>query len=162
MSGQEMRKEKLQIMVDSREQRPYTFERFKWVEVSRGTLSVGDYSFPAYQDRVSIERKSIDDMIQCLSRERDRFERELSRAAALECFYVVIESGIGPVVKGMYRSRMTVNSVIQSVAALSIRYNTPFLWCDSREAAEVMTHALLRQFWRQQAAGNSIKRRAKT
>lgn len=76
--------------------------------------------------------------IRCLSWDRARFEQELARAEGLGLFYVVIESNISQVVKGMYRSRMSVNAVVQSVAALSVRYSTPFLWCDDREAAETM------------------------
>ena len=37
-------------------------------------LRTGDYSLEGYQDQIAIERKSIDDLVVCLGKERDRFE----------------------------------------------------------------------------------------
>jgi len=61
------------IKTDSREQLPYEFKSPSEV----GTVLVGDYSISGLEDHISIERKSIDDLIGCLTTGRERFKREL-------------------------------------------------------------------------------------
>lgn len=68
------------VVCDTREQKPYSFEKWPDVEVQRGTLQAGDYSISEYEDMVAVERKSLDDLIGCLmAGNRERFERKLSR-----------------------------------------------------------------------------------
>lgn len=56
-------------------------------------LPAGDYSLPGFEDRVAIERKSVDNLIGCLmNSDRSRFERELQRASHYDLFAVVVES----------------------------------------------------------------------
>lgn len=84
----------MMILMDSREQRPFAFSgpRYEGVAVETGTLAVGDYSLAGLTDRVAVERKELSDLVQCLGRERERFERELQRGAALDAFAVVVEA----------------------------------------------------------------------
>ena len=72
------------IVQDSREQAPYAFRapRYEGVMVEVGPLQIGDYSLHGLQDKVAAERKELSDLVQCLGRERERFERELQRGAA--------------------------------------------------------------------------------
>jgi hypothetical protein len=74
----------MKILIDSREQLPFTFEREKYAGtvVEVGTLCTGDYSLAGLTDKVVAERKPLSDLVACLGRERERFERELQRAAA--------------------------------------------------------------------------------
>ncbi|MCA1987342.1 MAG: hypothetical protein LDL27_12865, partial [Desulfovibrio sp.] len=68
----------MKIVVDTREQRPFRFERWPAVILEPGTLPTGDYSLPGLAHRVALERKSLDDLVSCLkSTGRERFEREL-------------------------------------------------------------------------------------
>ena len=81
------------VIVDSREQRPFAFQHEPYAAtVEAGTLAVGDYSLAGLEDKVAVERKSLPDLVLCLGRERERFERELQRGAALEAFAVVVEA----------------------------------------------------------------------
>ena len=81
----------MQIIVDSREHLPFTFEhgRYADVQIQSGTLNVGDYSLCGLEDKVAVERKSLPDLVACLGRERQRFEKELQRSMALDAFAVV-------------------------------------------------------------------------
>ena len=78
----------MRLIVDSREQSPFSFKgpRYEDVTVEVGTLTVGDYSLAGLTDKVAVERKSLPDLVACLGRERERFERELQRGAALDAF----------------------------------------------------------------------------
>ena len=138
----------MQIVIDSREQAPFSFsgEIYAGTTTKAGTLDTGDYSLAGLEDKAAIERKSLPDLVACLGRERPRFERELQRAAALECFCVVIEGTWQQLAQGQYRSRLAPHAACQSIAAFSARLRVPFLFAGSRPAAEYLTHSLLRQY----------------
>lgn len=75
----------MKIIIDTREQTPFDFGKFECPVVT-DTLATGDYSLTGLEDRVAAERNSLDDLLGCLIGEgRERFERELVRAAGLEC-----------------------------------------------------------------------------
>lgn len=135
------------IIVDSREQAPFAFrhERFE-AKTKPGALAVGDYSLAGLEDRVAVERKSLPDLVACLSRERERFERELARAAALDAFCVVVEASWAELAGGQYRSRLNPHAACQSVLAFAGRYRCPFLFAGSRAAAEYAAWGFLRQY----------------
>ena len=135
------------IVVDSREQCPFSFthERYE-VQVQPGTLTVGDYSLAGLEDKVAVERKSLPDLVACLGREQERFERELMRGAALDAFAVVCEGSWLELARGEYRSQLNPHAACQSVLAFTARYRVPFLFAGTRGAAEYMTWGFLRQY----------------
>ncbi len=136
----------MKILVDTREQLPFTFTRFR-IETERATLPTGDYSLPGFDHQVAIERKSLEDLIACLKREnRDRFERELSRASHYELFCVVVESTLEDVSKGRYRSEMKPHASLQSIFAFQVRYRVPFVWAGNRAGAEYVVHSILEKY----------------
>ena len=118
------------IVVDSREQCPFPFthERYE-AKTKQGALTVGDYSLAGLEDKVAVERKSLPDLVACLGRERERFEREWLMLA-----------------RGEYRSQLKPHAACQSVLAFTARYRVPFLFAGTRGAAEYMTWGFLRQY----------------
>ena len=138
----------MKIIIDSREQAPLTFEHEKYAGTVTevGAIDTGDYSLAGLTDRVAVERKTLPDLVACLARERERFERELQRAAALDAFAVVVESSWAELAGGQYRSQLNPHSACQSVAAFMARYRIPFLFCGSRAGAEYMAWSFLRQY----------------
>lgn len=138
----------MKICVDTREQRAFPFAgpRYGGVEVEMATLTVGDYSLAGLADKVAVERKELSDLVQCLGRDRERFERELQRGAALDAFAVVVEASFLDLAAGKYRSRLNPHAACQSVLAFSGRYRLPFLFAGNRAAAEYVTWGFLRQY----------------
>ena len=136
----------MKIITDSREQLPYSFE--KWpVKIETIGLSVGDYSLAGFSDRIAIERKSLDDLVGCMmGKNRERFERELAKAGSFERFAVVVESDIQDISAGRYTSNMKPHAALQSITAFYIRYGIPFLFCGNRDGGEYMTHSILQKF----------------
>lgn len=139
----------MKIIADTREQEPFTFEheRYGGVVVSREKLDTGDYSLPGLTDKVAVERKSLPDLIACLSHERERFERELQRAAALDAFAVVIEASRQDVVAHNYRSKMLPHAILKSILAFSVRYSAKFFFSGSRSGAEYDCYGFLEQYY---------------
>jgi DNA excision repair protein ERCC-4 len=76
-------------IIDTREQSPLDLEPLRTVA---GTLDTGDYSLRGLEHIVRIERKSLPDLVGCVGRERDRFEREVQRLLAFEVRVLVVEA----------------------------------------------------------------------
>lgn len=138
----------MKVIQDSREQAPYAFTapRYAGTTVEVVMLRTGDYSLHGLMDKVAVERKELGDLVQCLGRERERFERELQRGAALDAFCVVVEASFEDLAKGRYRSQLKPHAACQSVLAFSGRYRVPFFFAGSRVAAEYVTWGFLRQY----------------
>lgn len=138
----------MKILIDTREQKPFPFigETGEPMPTERATLATGDYSLEGYADRVAVERKSLADLVACLSHERGRFERELERGKRLEAFAVVVEASFLDLQKGRFRSRMNPHAACQSVLAFTVKHGTPFIFAGSRAGAEYATVSFLRQF----------------
>jgi ERCC4-type nuclease len=135
----------MKILIDTREQKPYSFE----TDSVTGKLDTGDYSISGLENHVSIERKELNDLIGCLSKGRDRFERELQRAKGLDYFCLVVEADLSDIAKGDYRSKMLPRAVLQSLMTFSIRYKMPIWFCGNRQYAERITESLLVKYCRE-------------
>lgn len=139
----------MKILIDSREQAPFTFQGYD-VALEPAALPVGDYSLPGFQDRVAIERKNLEDLVGCLmGKNRDRFERELTRARHYDLFAVVVEASLADISQGRYHSEMKAHSALQSIITFQVRYRVPFLWCGNRAGAEYVTYGLLSKYLRE-------------
>lgn len=136
------------IIVDTREQRPFHFAhtKYQYTKTITASLVTGDYSLLGLEHVLAVERKSLDDLIQCLGKERNRFEKELARSRALQSFMVVIESTWHDVINGRYKSRMTPESAANSILAMQARWRCPFFFAGDRKQAEAATFNFLRHY----------------
>lgn len=112
-------------------------------------LDTGDYSLQGFEDKIAVERKTLDDLVGCLTKGRDRFERELERSRSLDYFVVLVEAGYSQLVLGDYRSRLNTKSAIESISAFEIRYGTHFLFAGNQELAARKAESLLLKYWRE-------------
>ena len=139
----------MRILIDTREQTPFTFTGYD-VDPETATLPVGDYSLPGFQDRAAIERKSLNDLIGCLmGKDRERFERELARGRHYDLFMVVVEGNLADVSQGRYHSDMKPQAALQSIITFQVRYRIPFVWAGNRTGAEYMTYSFLAKYLRE-------------
>ena len=72
------------IVVDTREQKPIAF---KGLACEKRKIEYGDYSC---DDILSVERKSLNDLISTLSKGFERFQREIERAKKSNGYIVVV------------------------------------------------------------------------
>jgi len=100
--------ESVSAIVDTREQRPLDLAPLR---VQRGTLDTGDYSL-AGCDQIRIERKSLEDLIGCVGRERERFDREVQRLLAYPVRVLLIEATWAQIELGQWRSKITVEQAM--------------------------------------------------
>lgn len=110
-------------------------------------MPVRKYSIRGFEDKVAIERKTLEDLVGCLKGgQRERFEREIQRSRALDYFGVVIEGSLSDLAGGNYRSEMNPKSVVQSVLALAVRYHVPVWFAENREVGQRITESLLEKY----------------
>jgi ERCC4-type nuclease len=128
------------ILIDTREQRPLCFSG---APTRVATLATGDYSIDGGADLVAIERKSLPDLFACIAGQRDRFERELERLAALRYGALVIEATLADVLAGCPQSRVHPASAFGSLMSWSVKGRLPIFFCGNRIAAALTVSKLL-------------------
>lgn len=87
----------------------------------RGTLDTGDYSIAGLTHVIAVERKSLQDLVMCVGRERERFERELQRLKAYPVSALVIEAKECQILLKQYRGEVHPNAVMGSVISWEAR-----------------------------------------
>ena len=131
-----------QIIVDSREQKPFHFEGHTLIE---SKLEYGDYSLHP-NNKLAVERKSLSDLYGTLSGGRERFEREIQKAKKLEGYIVVVvESTLNNM---MYQKqkfgKASGEFIAHNMRKLLRQYdNLQFVFCDGREEAKNKTLHIL-------------------
>jgi DNA excision repair protein ERCC-4 len=131
------------LAVDTREPEGKGWEKHLTLPFERKALKTGDLSIVGLEDVIAVERKTIDDLSVCLSFYRDRFERELHRAQALDYFAVVIEADLPSLATGRYRSNMSANAAFESVVSMMVKFRVPFLFAGDPSTAARLAQSLL-------------------
>ena len=139
----------MRVVIDSREQRPYTFAAWPEVGVEVAALSVGDYSLGGLTDRVGLERKSLDDLTGTLTSGRERFAAECQRGRGLDLFGLVVEGTLDDILNHRYQSRVNPQSLVQTLAAWSVRFGFSVWFCGNRQGGELMVYSLLSKYLRE-------------
>lgn len=143
------------IVRDTREQAPFAFqnvdENFDVIHVVDKALDTGDYSIAGFENRITIERKSVSDFYQSIGADRERFEREAERLAKMEFAAIVIEGNW----KDIWDERpstiqMSAKSATHTILSWQVRYGIHFHLSEHRRHAEIATFHLLRHFWKQE------------
>ncbi|MCF6154476.1 MAG: hypothetical protein E3K36_04320 [Candidatus Brocadia sp.] len=142
-----IKKSDMTILVDTREKKPLTFHHARTKEAS---LQTGDYSLEHFADRITIERKSLPDLLGSLSGERKRFMAEVQRMRAYEYAAIIIESSLADIYRGAWRNDISVASVVGSLQALSAKYGVHVLFACDREITALTVEGLLYQFLQKQ------------
>ncbi len=120
------------IVVDTREQDPWSFRD---LPTEPGSLSSGDYSIKGLEHLISVERKSLPDLLACCGYERARFKRELQRLRAYRFRCLVVETDYSTLERGGWRSKIQPASVLGSLAAWTAQYSIPIWLAGNRESA---------------------------
>ena len=158
------------VIVDTREQSAFDFRIIKAdskglkpgeptpviiVPTKRVALKTGDYSIEGYEDRIAVERKSLEDFFHCVGSDRSRFEQQLTRLNELECPSMMIEADWARIMKGCPNSKLKPKTVLRSVIAWQQDYFPRVHWwfAPGKGAAEVFTFRILNRFWEKRISG---------
>jgi DNA excision repair protein ERCC-4 len=135
------------LIIDSMEQKPYLFRPFqKWfAEIERRKLPIGDYSIAGLEDKVAVERKSLEDLFNCCSPygSRETFIRACERLSKLQFAALVLEGSITKILRAPEFSNMHPNAVFGTIQALAVRWGIQPWFAATRALAEEITACLL-------------------
>ena len=156
--------ETMEILVDTREQSTSkAVQRYNsfGVPYSKTTLAYGDYTAnfvlldgsklydisKTINPLCVVERKmNLDELAQCFTHSRERFEREFQRAVSNHCFiHLICEEGSYEKIEGhKYKSKFPPKAFMASVLAWQRRYNIHFHFCSSLESGRLIKELLYR------------------
>jgi len=136
--------EKPIIIIDTREQEAYEFDP-ETVEVKHQALSTGDYSLDGFEDRVCIERKSLQDYVQSVIKQRDRFLKEVKKLSEIPHCSIVVECDLADIMGKRYRSGAHPNSVLGAILSLMIDHQVPVCFCSDRQLAKTFVEGYLKR-----------------
>jgi DNA excision repair protein ERCC-4 len=149
MPHKDLRPEDVTAVQDTREQTPLNLAPLKTVV---GTLHCGDYSVAGLTNSIAIERKSLSDLIGCVGRERERFEKEIQRLLAYETRAIIVEATWSQLHMPNWRGQIT-PAQAQGAVLGWIASGVPILFCDNHTLAGQTVARLLylaaRRRWRE-------------
>lgn len=134
-------------IVDTREQNPLSFRRFKgWFErIEHRALPLGDYSVAGMEASCVVERKDLADLIQSFTTNRAVFVKRLQRMSSIPHSLLVVTAPLGEI-KSEYPYRAaSPNRITQSLIAVLAGLRLPFLCVDTHELAEEIVASYLYQ-----------------
>jgi ERCC4-type nuclease len=120
------------ILIDTREQLPFSFERFpNWIASERReTLSVADYSVEGMENLIALERKSLADLIGTLTQNRNRFFTMCEKMTNYKWRALIVEASYEDI-KSPYASEFTnahPNGISGSLDALEAKFGIPIIY----------------------------------
>lgn len=149
------------VLVDTREQDTERFRhRLRDLPVQRAALDYGDYTYNALlpsgawihdlsagriYPAVSIERKmDLDELAQCFTTSRQRFEAEFRRAQyhGAHMWLLLENSTWTGILEQRYRTQMSVNSYMGSLMAMMTRYGAQVIMCQEWDSGEMIRRIL--------------------
>lgn len=148
------------FLIDTREQDTARLrDRIKQIglPVERKTLHYGDYSIKCplpngewldLSETVTVERKmGADEICQCFTYGRGRFEREFERAKAAGArVYLLLENTtLEMLYAGRYRSQMKPTALIASLFAWTARYDCRVVMCREQTGGLAIRDILIRE-----------------
>ena len=134
--------EPITIITDTREQLPYAFE-IRWAATVSRALPAGDYSVEGLETSVAVERKSLEDFVHSVIRDRERFKKELAKLSEYPHACVVVEAGLPDVLLARYPSGAHPHSVFGAVVSICVDHGVPVYFCGDRQTARKFTQEYL-------------------
>ena len=133
MKSRKPAKFKPTLLIDSREQTCWEFS--DRVLTERVTLPFADYSIAGMTELVAYERKELNDAVQSVTHERERFMTMCRELGKYEHKAIIIEASVDDVLSGSFRSRANPYAVLTSYLAIHADYGVPTIWAGDRHNA---------------------------
>ena len=139
MSRKTIKPTDVTAIIDTREQAPFDLEPLKQV---KGTLTTGDYSIIGLEHVVAVERKSLQDLIGCVGKHRERFEKEIQRLMAYPVRALVVEADWSNIELKQYRGEVSPNAALGSIYGWMAKGLPVYMAGDRKRAQDFTTRFL--------------------
>ena len=145
--GTQLRTPKPSIVVDTREQNPFSFARFhNWFSgIEKRPLEIGDYSLAGLEDRCTVERKDLNDLVRSFQLERSVLVARLRRMSEFPDRLLVVTAALSQVKSRYEYSPANPNQITQSLIAVLAGLRVPFLCVETHELGEEIVASYLYQ-----------------
>jgi ERCC4-type nuclease len=145
--GTQLRTPRPTILVDTREQNPFSFARFQgwFAGVEKKPLEVGDYSVAGLEAVCAVERKDLNDLVRSLTVDRPVFVERLRRMSEFPDRLLVIAAPLSQVKARYEHSPANPNQITQSLIATLAGLRVPFLCVETHELGEEIVASYLYQ-----------------
>jgi ERCC4-type nuclease len=124
--------ERIKIIIDTREQKPLIFTDHETVTRK---LDEGDYNIVELEDKIVIERKSIQDLYGSIIQGHARFKREILRAKAKnKKFYIFLEGTKTAFIRrSIIKYNIKWETLSKIINTMVTRYDLIIVECEDRE-----------------------------
>lgn len=135
------------VLVDSREQNPFSFARFRgwFAAIERTTLKLGDYSLAGLEAQCTIERKDLSDLVHSFTAGRQVFVNRLKQMSRLPHRLLLITAPLSQVKSCYPHAPANPNQITQSLVATLAGLGVPFLCAETHELGEEIAASFLYQ-----------------
>ncbi len=135
------------VIADTRECSRFVYDLSPF-DVVRAKLDTGDYSVEGFENEITIERKEMNDLVQSITHNRDRFQREIDRMLSIPIRLILVECNMSDIVEHRYLSKTHPNAVMGTLAKY-MAIGIPVAFASRREIAQDVTRRFLFQGIRQ-------------
>jgi ERCC4-type nuclease len=127
--GTQLQAPKATVIVDTREQNPFSFSRFRgwFAGVKHKALKVGDYSVAGLEDVVTVERKDLPDLIHSFTSGRAVLVKRLREMTRIPHRLLVVTAALSEVTSPYGGVSIDPNRITQSLIATLAGLGVPFL-----------------------------------
>ena len=134
-------------IIDTREQNPLSFRRFKgWFsKIEHRALPLGDYSVAGMENTCVVERKDLADLIQSFTTNRSVFIKRLERMSATPHSLLVVTASLSEIKADRPYSGASANRITQSLIATLAGLRVPFICTETHELGEEIVASYLYQ-----------------
>lgn len=134
-------------IIDTREQNPLSFRRFKgWFQsIEQQALPLGDYSVGGMEDSCIVERKDLADLIQSFTTSRTIFIDRLRRMSERPHSLLVITASLSEIKSQYPYGGANPNHITQSLIAVVAGLRLPFICTETHELGEEIVASYLYQ-----------------
>ena len=145
--GTQIHAPKATVIVDTREQNPFSFSRFRgwFAGVKHKALRVGDYSIVGLEDVCTVERKDLPDLIHSFTTCRAVFVKRLRVMSRYSHRLLVVTEPLSVVKSSYGGTSISPNRITQSLIACLTGLQVPFLCTETHELGEEMVASYLYQ-----------------
>jgi ERCC4 domain-containing protein len=145
--GTQLRTPRPTILVDTREQNPFSFARFQgwFAGVEKKPLAIGDYSVAGLEAVCAVERKDLSDLVRSFTVDRSVFVERLRRMSEFPDRLLIVTAALGQVKARYEHSPANPNQITQSLIATLAGLRVPFLCVETHELGEEIVASYLYQ-----------------
>lgn len=136
------------VVIDSAEHMGYTFGRFtNWFSGTvRRRLPAGDYTLLGMEDEITVERKTLPDLVNSIIQERNNFITRCEKLSSFKKKCFVIEGTLSSLKTPYTESQAHPNAVLGSIIAAQERWDIPVFFLDSPLLAEEFVASMLSKY----------------